>query len=84
MRTIQIEGQLFIPGINRNYYLIHPYPIKRDDWMTDDMCMFHVVIEGRFTRHIVVKGAFLIDYELAGNTINIQEEVEEEDKTVFV
>ena len=71
-KKFKAEGTIIIPGVDEQaYYLLYPYPIKKDDWMTDDMNMFYVAPYKGTPRHIVVKGPFLIDYWSSGQEIEV-------------
>ena len=70
--TVTIPGTFF-EGFAEWYYLLHPRPVERDSWMSDDTYMFHVVSVRGKPHDIIVKGAFLINYHVAGKKIDIKD-----------
>ena len=70
--TITIPGT-FYEGLAEWYYLLHPRPVVRDSWMSDDTYMFRVVSRNGKPHDIIVKGAFFINYHHAGTKINIRD-----------
>jgi len=83
MKRVQIAGKLYIPGLPNVYYLLHPYPVAKDGWQSDDTNTFHVAIDGSVARHIVVKGPYVIDYGEAGYEISLKEETFEIDEELL-
>lgn len=85
-KTVQVAGQLFIPGLGDDHFytLLAPHPIRRgDSWFSDDMAMFYVASYRKVPHHIVVKGPFVIDYWNAGRELEVQEpELDEELKSM--
>jgi hypothetical protein len=72
-KTLSVAGTLYIPGTDMSYFLLNPRPVRKDDWMSDDMNIFYVAHDKGKARHVIVKGAFLIDYALAGHEISVDE-----------
>lgn len=77
-KDMTVAGKLFIPGLERAYWLLHPFPLQRgDDWMRDDMAMFYVALdtgaEPLIACHITVRGPFVIDATYAGRKVGIKE-----------
>jgi|SaaInlLV_10m_DNA_2_1039722.scaffolds.fasta_scaffold114847_1 hypothetical protein len=75
---VEVYGMITIPGtffegFAEWYYLLHPRPIERDSWMSDDTYMFRVVSVRGKPHDIVVKGAFFINYHAAGKKIDIRD-----------
>lgn len=71
-KKVKVAGTLIIPGTGISFYLLMPYPVRKsDDWMRDDMATFYVANEGGKSRHIVVRGSFVMDYLTAGREIAV-------------
>jgi hypothetical protein len=78
-----VAGRLFIPGLERTYWLLHPHPIPHSDsWMRDDLATFYAALdtgaEPLTACHITVRGPFVIDPTHAGRKIALKESVEVE------
>ena len=76
-----VAGKLFIPGLKRAYWLLHPYPVRKiDDWTRDSDVVFYAALDTGAPKltacHISVRGPFVIDPTYAGRKITLQESVE--------
>ena len=66
----EIYGMIFVQG--ESYFLLSPFPLKKDDWMGDNMEMFDVAVEFGVPHTIVIRGDFLISYLKDGETIKLR------------
>jgi hypothetical protein len=74
---MQVAGKLYIG--DREYYLLHPRPLVKFDTWTEGYDVFFACgagdTQGKYggkARHLVVKGDWFIDYASAGNSIEVE------------